>query len=66
MRITIIFFVGILSYLVVVLPGYYFIVQEGAEKISKFGTLTELLVVEDAKSSPKQSVVNPGDAPPLK
>ena len=66
MRIVIIVFVGILSYLVVLLPGYYFIVPEGAEKIRNFGTLTELPLVDAAKSSSKLSVANPGDAPSLK
>ena len=47
MRIVIIVFVGILSYLVVVLPGYFFIVPRDAEMFSGNWTLTELLV-EDA------------------
>jgi len=66
MRIVIIVFFSILSYLVVVLPGYYFIIPEGAEKISNFGTLTELPVEDASKSTSKLSVVNPGNAPPLK
>ena len=53
MRIVIIVIVGILSYLVVVLPGYFFIVPRDAE-----------LPVEDAvNTSTKLSVANPGDAP---
>ena len=66
MRIAIIVFVGILSYLVVVLPGYYFIVPESTEKSQIFTTLTKLPLVDAAKSSSKLSVANPGEAPPLK
>ena len=66
MRIAIIVFVGILSYLVLVLPGYYFIVPESSEKNSYFGILAELPLVDGPKPSSKQSVANPGDAPPLK
>ena len=66
MRIVIMVFVGIISYLVVVLPGYYFIVPEGTEKISNLVTLKELPTENAAKSKSKLSVANPGDAPVLK
>ena len=66
MRIVIIVFVGILSYLVVVLPGYYFVIPESTEKISNFITLKELPAVDTAKSSSKLTVANPGNEPPLK
>ena len=66
MRIAIIVFVGILSYFAVVLPGYFYFVPGGAEKISNLKTLTELPVEDASKSSKKLNIANPGDAPPLK
>ena len=63
MRIAIIVFVGILSYLVVVLPGYFFIVPRNAEMFSGNCTLTELPVGDAVNTSTKISVANPGDAP---
>ena len=66
MRIVIILIVGILSYLIVVLPGYFFIVPRDAEMFSGNWTLTDLPVAEDANTSTKLSVANPGDAPPPK
>ena len=63
MRIVIIVIVGILSYLVVVLPGYFFIVPRDAEMLSDNWTLTELLVKDAVNTSTKLSVANPGDAP---
>jgi len=66
MKIAIIVFVAVLSYLVVVVPGYYFIVPDSAEKITNFGVLTELPLLDAAKSPSKLSVANPGKAPPLK
>ena len=65
MRIVIIVFVGILSYLVV-LPGYYFVIPESTEKILNFGTLKKLPVVDATKSSSKLTVSNPGNEPSLK
>ena len=66
MRITIIVFVGILSYFAVVLPGYYYFVPGSTEEISNLKTLTELLVGDAAKSSTELNKANPGDAPPTK
>ena len=63
MRIVIILIVGILSYLVVVLPGYFFIVPRDAEMLSDNWTLTELLVKDAVNTSTKLSVANPGNAP---
>lgn len=65
MRILIIIFFGILSYLIVVLPGYYLIVPVGIEKITTFKTLVELPTLDTDKSS-KLSLANPGNEPPLK
>ena len=66
MRIAIIVFVGILSYFAVVLPGYFYFVPGGNEKISNIKFLTELPVEDTAKSSTQLNIANPGDAPPLK
>jgi hypothetical protein len=66
MRIAIIVFVGILSYSAVVIPGYFYFVPGGAEKISNLKTLTELPVEDATKSSTRLNIANPGDAPPLK
>ena len=66
MRIAIIVIVGILSYLVVVLPGYFFIVPRDANMFSGNWRLTELPMDDGANTSTKLSVTNPGDAPPPK
>ena len=66
MRIAIIVFVGIFSYIAVVLPGYFYFVPGGAEEISNLKTLTELPVEDTAKSSAELNISNPGDAPPPK
>ena len=63
MRIVIIVIVGILSYLVVVLPGYFFIVPRETNMFSGNWSLTELPVEDGADTSAKLSVANPGDAP---
>ena len=66
MRIVIIVFVGIFSYFALVLPGYFYLVPGGAEKILNLKTLTELPVKDAAKSSTELNIENPGDAPLLK
>ena len=66
MRIAIILIVGILSYLVVLLPGYFFIVPRNAEMFPGNWTLTELPVEDAANTSTELSIANPGDAPPPK
>ena len=63
MRIAIILIVGILSYFVVFLPGYFFIVPRDANMFSGIWTLTELPVENEANTSTKFSMANPGDAP---
>ena len=65
MRITIIIFVGIISYFAVVLSGYFYFVPGGAEEILNLKTLTELPVKDASKSSTKLNIANPGDAPRL-
>jgi len=66
MRIAIIVFVGIFSYFAVVLPGYFYFVPGGAEKISNLKTLTELQVEDASKYSTKLNIENTGEAKPLK
>ena len=63
MRIVIIVIVGILSYLVVLLPGYFFIVPRNTEMFLGNESLTELPVEDAVNTSTKLSVANPGDAP---
>ena len=66
MRIAIIVFVGIFSYIAVVLPGYFYFVPGGAEEISNLKNLTEMQVKDAAKSSTELNIANPGEAPPPK
>jgi len=63
MRIVKIIIIVILSYLVVVLPGYFFIVPRDAEMFSGNWSLKELPVGDAVNTSTKLSVANPGDAP---
>ena len=63
MRITIIVIVGILSYFVVLLPGYFFIVPRDTNMFSGNWTLTELPMEDGANTSTKFPLANPGDAP---
>jgi hypothetical protein len=66
MRITIIAVVGILSYLLVLLPGYFLFVSEDDES-AVTETLAELPESNlAAKSAEKLPLTNPGDAPPPK
>ena len=67
MRIVIIIFFGILSYLLVLLPGYFFFVSEDGEESVVTETLVELFNSGSVtKSAEKMSLSNPGDAPPPK
>ena len=67
MRITLITFVGILSYLLIILPGYLLFVSED-EKVSEITeTLNEIPVSSStAKTTVKMTITNPGEAPLLK
>ena len=67
MRIVIIAVVGILSYLLVLLPGYFLFVSADEEESAVTETLSELPASSPiAKTTEKLSLTNPGDAPPLK
>ena len=65
MRIAIIAIIGILSYLIVFIPGYFFIVPDEKEKLSD-NTSVQLQPISTAEKSSEQPIVNPGDAPPPK
>ena len=66
MRIAIIVIIGIFAYLLVLIPGYYFIVPDETEKLSDNKTSVQLKVDSTAGKSSEQPIVNPGDAPPPK
>ena len=67
MRIVIIIFFGILSYLLVLLSGYYLFVLEDDEESVVTETLAEIFNSSSvSKSAEKMSLTNPGDAPPPK
>ena len=62
MRIAIIAIIGILSYLIVFIPGYFFIVPDEKEKLSD-NTSVQLQPISTAEKSSEQAISNPGDAP---
>ena len=67
MRIAMIAVVGILSYLLVLLPGYFLFVSVDEEDSEVNETLAELPARSSAaKTTEKLPLTNPGDAPPLK
>jgi len=67
MRIVIIIVFGILSYLLVLLPGYFLFVLEDGEKSVVTETLAELFnSSSESKSAEIMPMTNPGDAPPPK
>ncbi len=67
MRIVIIIVFGILSYLLVLLPGYFLFVLEDDEESVVTETLAELFNSSSvSKSADKMPLTNPGDAPPTK
>ena len=67
MRIAIIAVVGILSYLLVFLPGYFLFVSVDEEESAVSETLAEIPVSSsEAKTREKLPLVNPGEAPPPK
>ena len=67
MRITLIVVVGILSYLLVLLPGYFLFVSTDGEESSVTESLVELSESSSAtKTTEKLTLTNPGDAPPPK
>ncbi|MBC8220798.1 MAG: hypothetical protein H8E67_09570 [Proteobacteria bacterium] len=67
MRIAIIAVVGILSYLLVLLPGYFLFVSADDEESAVTETLAELPASSSTvKETEKLPLTNPGEAPPLK
>ncbi|MEC7887800.1 MAG: hypothetical protein VYD14_09150 [SAR324 cluster bacterium] len=67
MRITIIAVVGILSYLLVLLPGYFLFFSEDDAKSEVTELLTKVFESGSGdKSAEKLPLTNPGDAPPPK
>ena len=67
MRIALIAVVGILSYLLVLLPGYFLFVSADDEESAVTETLAELPESSStAKTTEKLPLSNPGDAPPPK
>ena len=66
MRIALIVIIGIFAYLIVFIPGYFFIVPDETDKLSDNKTSVQLKAVSTAEKSSEQTMVNPGDAPPPK
>ena len=66
MRIAIIVIIGIFAYLIVFIPGYFFIVPDETEKLPDNKTSVQLRPDSTAEKSSEQPIVNPGDAPPPK
>ena len=66
MRVAIIVIIGIFAYLIVFIPGYFFIVPDEKEKLSDNKTSVQLQADSTAEKSSKQPIENPGDAPPPK
>ena len=66
MRIAIIVIIGIFAYLIVFIPGLFFIVPDETEKLSDNKTSVLLQADSTAEKSTKQPIENPGDAPPPK
>ena len=66
MRIAIILIIGIFAYLIVFIPGYFFIVPDEKENLSDNKTSVLLQADSTAEKSSKQPIENPGDAPPPK
>ena len=66
MRIAIIIIIGIFAYLIVLIPGYFFIVPDKTEKLSDNKTSVQLQSDSTAEKSSEQPIANPGDAPPPK
>ena len=66
MRIAIIIIIGIFAYLIVFIPGYFFIVPNETEKLPDNKTSVQLQADSTAEKSSEQPIANPGDAPPPK
>ena len=66
MRIAIILIIGIIAYLIVFIPGYFFIVPDETEKLPDNKPSVQLQADSSAEKSSEQPIANPGDAPPPK
>ena len=66
MRIAIIGIIGIFAYLIVFIPGYFFIIPDEIEELSDNKTSVKLQADSSAVKSSEQPIANPGDAPPPK
>ena len=66
MRIAIIVIIGIFAYLIVFIPGYFFIVPDETEKLFDNKTSVQLQADSSAAKLSEQPIANPGDAPPAK
>ena len=66
MRIAIIGIIGIFAYLIVFIPGYFFIIPDEIEELSDNKTSVQLQADSTAEKSSEQPIANPGDAPPPK
>ena len=66
MRIAIIVIIGIFAYLIVFIPGYYFIVPDETENLSDNKTSVKSQADSSAGESSEPAIANPGDAPPPK
>ena len=67
MRIVLIAVVGIFSYLLVLLPGYFLLVSADDEESAVTEAMAELPASSStAKMNEKLPLTNPGDAPPIK
>ena len=66
MRIALILIIGIIAYLIVFIPGYFFIVPDETIELSDNKTSAKLKANSNTKKSPEKQLSNPGDAPPPK
>ena len=66
MRIAIIVIIGIFAYLIVFIPGYFFIVPDETKNLSDNKTSVKSQADSSAGESTEQPLANPGDAPPPK
>ena len=66
MRIAIIGIIGIFAYLVVFIPGYFFIVPDEKEKPPDNKTSLQSQTNSSAEKSSETPLANPGNAPPPK
>ncbi len=66
MRIAIIAIIGIFAYLIVFIPGYFFIVPDETGKPPDNKTSVQSQANSSTEKSSDPPLANPGDAPPPK